>query len=102
MRDLRLDHIVVAQGAFGTARDLVTGEFDKRVERAPRNTEVHPGKARCVDVAAAECIQQPPLARLERGLAQYRVLLRDEEVSDRVAVAPGAAQADDMPNVGEG
>ena len=35
LRHLRLDHVVVAQGVPGAARDLVAGELDKRVE-APR------------------------------------------------------------------
>src|SRR5215472_8879359 len=99
--DLRLNHVVIAQGAFGTARDLVAGEFDKSVERAPRDTEGYPGKARCVDIAAAKGVKQARLAWLGCGVAQHRVLLGYEQIGDRVAVAAGAAQADDMPDIGK-
>src|SRR5207247_3836895 len=48
LRDLRLDDIVVAQGASGAARNLVAGELDKGIERAAGDPERHPGKARGV------------------------------------------------------
>ena len=42
LRGLRLDHVVVAQGALGAARDLVTGQLDKSVEHAARDPSATP------------------------------------------------------------
>src|SRR6516162_8658228 len=78
LRDLRLDHIVVAQGAFGTARDLVAGELDKSVERAPRDAESHSGEARSIDVTSAEGVEQAWFPGLRGVLARHRVLLGDK------------------------
>src|SRR5689334_17067027 len=52
LRDLRLDDIVVAQSAYGAARDLVARELDKSVQSAPRNSERDPGKA---EIGRASC-----------------------------------------------
>ena len=62
LRDLRLDHIVVAQRGFAAERHLVAGELDKGVERAARDAHRDPGKARGVELQAAEAVEQPGFA----------------------------------------
>ena len=78
LRDLRLDHVVVAQGALGAARDLVARKLDKSVEGAAGDAERHPGEPGGIDVAAAEGIKQARFARLGGGAALDRVVFRHE------------------------
>src|ERR1700730_14409681 len=99
LRHLRLDHVVLAQGAAGAAGDLVAGQDDKRVERAAGDAERDVGEARGIDHAAGEAVEQPRLAPLGLGVARGGVFLVDEDVVEAIAVAAGAAQPDDLPVV---
>src|SRR5438445_5647453 len=64
LRHLRLDYIVLAQGAAGAAGNLVAGQFDKGFERPAGDAERHIGKARGIDHATGETIEQTRLASL--------------------------------------
>src|SRR5882724_7147411 len=99
LRDLRLDHVVLAQSTAGAAGDLVAGQHDKRVERAAGDAERDIGEARGVDHAAGKAVEQARLAALGLVVARGGVFLRDEEVVEAIAVAAGAAQPDDLPVV---
>src|SRR6266446_8251979 len=99
LRHLRLDHVVLAQSAAGTAGDLVAGQHDKRVERAAGDAERNVGEARGVNHAAGEAVEQTGLAPLGLVVARGGVFLRHEKVVEAIAVAAGAAQPDDLPIV---
>src|SRR5260370_35796821 len=70
LRHLRLHDIVVAQRAFGAARDLVARELDKSIQSASRDAESNPGETGGVHVAAAEGVKQPRLMSLRLGFPQ--------------------------------
>ena len=57
LRHLRLDHIVLAQGAAGAAGNLVAGKNDEGVEGAAGDAERDVGEARGVDHTAGKAIE---------------------------------------------
>ena len=60
----------------------------------------HRGNTAGIEIAAAEAEEPARLTRRDLGVAQHGIALGDEEIRYRIAVAAGAAQADDMPDVG--
>ncbi len=99
LRDLGLDHVVLAQGLAGAARDLVARQFDEGFERAAGDAERHVREPHRIDHAAGEPVEEAGLAPLGRVVAREGVFLRHEQILDPVAVAAGAAQSDDLPVV---
>src|SRR5579883_625958 len=100
LRDLRLNDMVVAQGSPGAARDLVARQFDQGVEGAAGDAHRHPGKARGVKLQARETVEQSRLVARSAGVAGDAKARRHKQVADRILVAAGALETDDMPDIG--
>src|SRR5439155_21565846 len=99
LRDLRLDHPVLAKLAPPRARGLVPREIDELVHHRASDAERDAGETRGVEAHAREAVQRSGVATLGGIVSRDRRLVRDEELARRVRVAAGGTEADDVPGV---
>src|SRR5690242_7310495 len=99
LRDLRLHYRAVAQGLARQHRHLARRDLDERIECRARNAERHAGKACPEQLIAGEAVQWAFLAPVVGRFPREAVGRWHENVRYRVAVAAGALEANDMPDV---
>jgi hypothetical protein len=72
---------------------------DESIERCPRDAERDASEAAAIELVAGAAIERSSLPAIGGSFTGERVARRNEQISYRIAIAAGAFEAHDLPDV---